>query len=221
MKNLSFLRLENYCITLNGKIYSIKSKRFLNHQYTDGGYECITLRVSGKTKTLKIHRLVALAYLPNPKDLPEVNHIDGDKRNNHKDNLEWVTRSQNILHAYDNNLVVNRPRQLSEQDAHDICSLIETGAKISDIANMFGVSNSVISGIYQGKNYKWVSCEYDFSKVPKSRRYSENKIIQVCTLLSENYQVRKVSDITGMHISSIKQIKQRRTHTHLSKDFDW
>lgn len=221
MKSLSFLNLNNYCITLDGKVYSIKSQRVLNTQYTDGGYECITLRVEGKTKTLKVHRLVALAFIPNPENKPQVNHIDGVKNNNHKDNLEWVSRSENILHAYDNELILNKPRQLTEESVHDICNLLESGAKTSDIANMFGVSNSVISGIYQGKNYKWVSYEYDFSKVPKSRRYSESKIIQVCKLLSENYKVREVEDITGVHPSSIKQIRQRRTHTHISKDFDW
>lgn len=221
MKNLQFKDLPNYCITLEGKVYSLKSKRFLNTQYNDGGYETITLRVGGKTKTIKVHRLVAEAFIPNTEHYPHVNHKDGNKKNNHKDNLEWIDRSGNMLHAYDNNLFINKPRQLSEEDAHLACHLLEEGSKVCDVASMIGVSNSVISNIYKGENYKWISSEYDFTKVPKPKRYSENKILTVCKLLSENISVREIESVTKVHYSSIKQIKQRRTHTHLSKDFDW
>lgn len=221
MKNLQFRDLPDYCITLDGRIYSLKSKRFLNTQYSDGGYETITLRVEGRTKTIKIHRLVAEAFIPNEENRPHVNHKDGNKKNNHKDNLEWIDRSGNMLHAYDNNLFINKPRQLSEEDAHTVCNLLEEGSKVCDVASMMGVSNSIISNIYKGENYKWVSMEYDFTKVPKPKRYSENKILTVCKLLSENISVREIESVTKVHYSSIKQIKQRRTHTHLSKDFNW
>ena len=221
MKNLQFKGFPDYCITLEGKVYSLKSERFLNTQYSDGGYETITLRVNRKTKTMKIHRLVAESFIPNDENLPHINHIDGNKKNNHKDNLEWIDRSGNMLHAYDNNLFINKPRQLSEDDAHLVCSFLEEGAKVCDVALMVGVSNSVISNIYRGENYKWVSQEYDFTKVPRLKRYSENKILLVCKLLSENLSVREIESVTKVHYSSIKQIKQRRTHTHLSKDFNW
>ena len=68
------------------------------------GYATIHL----KNKTYKIHRLVALIFIPNPDNLPQVNHIDGNKQNNKVENLEWCSCKQNITHAIINNLINNR-----------------------------------------------------------------------------------------------------------------
>ena len=64
-----------------------------------GGYLQLRVKKNGNLKTVVVHRLVADAFIPNPDGKPEVNHIDGDKKNNNADNLEWVTRSENIKHA--------------------------------------------------------------------------------------------------------------------------
>lgn len=62
----------------------------------------------GKAKSLKIHRLVAEAFIPNPKNLPQVNHKDGNKLNNHVSNLEWCTNQDNHLHAHRIGLQCNK-----------------------------------------------------------------------------------------------------------------
>ena len=59
---------------------------------------------NGKTKVFRIHREVALAFIPNLYNKSTVNHIDGDKNNNYVSNLEWATVSENIQHAFDNKL---------------------------------------------------------------------------------------------------------------------
>lgn len=64
------------------------------------GYPMVALCKDGKSKTHKVHRLVAAAFVPNPEGLPEVNHRDGCKSNNAARNLEWCTHSCNIRHAY-------------------------------------------------------------------------------------------------------------------------
>ena len=64
----------------------------------------ITLYKNKKNHTFTIHRLVAQAFLPNPENKEQVNHIDGNKLNNHLSNLEWTTKSENMLHAYQKNL---------------------------------------------------------------------------------------------------------------------
>lgn len=63
------------------------------------GYLMVHLYRKPVSKTVKVHKLVAEAFIPNPAHLPEVNHIDGDKSNNRVDNLEWMTRKANVEHA--------------------------------------------------------------------------------------------------------------------------
>lgn len=69
------------------------------------GYPSVDLYQDGKRKTVRVHRLVAEAFVPNPGDKPEVNHKDGDKHNNNSSNLEWVTSKENCRHAWDNELM--------------------------------------------------------------------------------------------------------------------
>jgi hypothetical protein len=81
-----------------------RPERILKHKIK--GYAGITLS-NGKNKICtNIHRLVALAFIPNPNNKPCVNHIDGTKQNNCVSNLEWVTWAENIQHAYDNGLAI-------------------------------------------------------------------------------------------------------------------
>jgi hypothetical protein len=64
------------------------------------GYLKVFLSNKKHKKMMRIHRLVAYAFVPNPNNYPEINHIDGNKSNNHVSNLEWCTRQQNMIHAY-------------------------------------------------------------------------------------------------------------------------
>ena len=67
--------------------------------FENGGYDRVTLVVNSKHKNLLVHRLVAEAFIPNPEQKEAVNHIDGNKKNNTVDNLEWVTKQENTIHA--------------------------------------------------------------------------------------------------------------------------
>lgn len=80
-------------------IYKVLTPKISKH-----GYLTITLCVDNKLKTCLLHRLVAEVFIPNPKNLPCVNHKDGNKLNNYVDNLEWVSYKDNSRHAYVNNV---------------------------------------------------------------------------------------------------------------------
>ena len=108
---------KNYQISDNGRIKSqrriikmpngghrVHEERILKPYHDKDGYLVIQLCVDGKVKYFLIHRLVAMAFIPNPNNLPQVNHIDGNKENVCASNLEWCTCRENIQHAYDKGL---------------------------------------------------------------------------------------------------------------------
>ena len=89
-----------YIIDKDGDIYSTISNKFLKLSVMPSGYQKVTLRNDEEdAATFLVHRLVAIHFIPNPNNLREVNHIDGNKENNCIDNLEWCTRKENIQPA--------------------------------------------------------------------------------------------------------------------------
>lgn len=96
------LSLERTITTKRGYEFKCKAKTL---QPTKArGYQTLRLRKNQKYKSFLVHRLVAIAFLPNPEGKKEVNHIDGNKENNRLDNLEWATHQENLIHAYANGL---------------------------------------------------------------------------------------------------------------------
>jgi hypothetical protein len=90
----------DYYISLTGKVFSLKTMKFLKPSKSIG-YGVVNLtNPNKKQKTELVHRLIALAYIPNPNNKPHINHIDGNKGNNNIFNLEWCTPKENMVHAW-------------------------------------------------------------------------------------------------------------------------
>lgn len=89
-----------YCEVSPNKLQHLFGK-ILKQGFNHKGYPIVYLSKNGKQKTITVHRLVALTFIENPLNLPQVNHKDGIKTNNHVGNLEWCTNSYNQQHAYD------------------------------------------------------------------------------------------------------------------------
>jgi hypothetical protein len=91
-----------YHINRNGDIYSCTYNKCMKHNIDESGYLFVSLHSKGNPKHKgRIHRLLAIQYIPNPDDLPEVDHIDRNKQNNDLSNLRWVTHSENMLNRKD------------------------------------------------------------------------------------------------------------------------
>ncbi len=84
-----------YTVNTEGQIYSFKSNRFLKGCTSTTEHKFVHLRKDGKAKMFQVHRLVAQAFIPNPKNLPFVHHIDDNPQNNNVNNLMWVTPKEN------------------------------------------------------------------------------------------------------------------------------
>ena len=93
-----------YKISPHGEIFSSYQNRLLNAWVEKTGYRAVSLWKDSKPYRHTLHTLLAKAFIPNPNQLPEVNHKNGDKQNNALSNLEWVTSAQNIQHAFANGL---------------------------------------------------------------------------------------------------------------------
>lgn len=89
--------------------------RILKPQKHPGGYLMVTLSKKAKIRSYLIHRLVAQAFIPNPKNKKEINHKDCDKKNNERSNLQWVTKVEHDFHTKCNGLRLGRPAKIKEK----------------------------------------------------------------------------------------------------------
>jgi len=142
-----------FSVSSEGDLFSKRTNKELKLHTNRQGYVTCATKVGGrkgKHMCFKLHRLVALTFLPNPDLKPEVNHIDGDKRNNSVSNLEWVTRSENMVHASQTGLLTSRKGRfiLPEDQVRYIRSVYIKGSRTFGsraLGREFGMSKSTIT----------------------------------------------------------------------------
>lgn len=132
----------------------LKSKPVTMRKDRDGYIIANLSLEKAKTVTVKVHRVVAQAFVDNTAGKTQVNHIDGDKTNNRVENLEWVTNYENRIHALETGLHASGSRsphaRMTEAQILVIKERIAAGDRNVDIAKDFGVSHKYISGIRHG-----------------------------------------------------------------------
>ncbi|MBO6015344.1 MAG: HNH endonuclease [Lachnospiraceae bacterium] len=148
IKSLNYL----YEINEKGEIRNVKSKKPVHGYLEKNGYIRVKFenKCLGSTVRTSVHRLVAEAFIPNPDNLPEVNHKDSNRANNCLSNLEWVTHSGNMKHAYHKGINQWPLREHSEITRKAVSNGIHAFKSISDAGEWLaaqGLVKNKVSGI--------------------------------------------------------------------------
>ena len=159
-----------YYVSNYGRVYSRFTGLLIKSNISGTGYFGVILSTkNGNPIRMLVHRLVMITFkpIPNSHDF-QVNHIDGNKANNNINNLEWVTRQENILHAYRTGL--KKPGEsvnfakINEFTVHEICRLLSLNYQPTEISRILNIQNhrSLINEIKARRNWKHISKDYDF-----------------------------------------------------------
>jgi len=148
----------NYSIDIKGNVYNTKNNKYCHFNKDNYGYILVNLRKENIWYKRKVHRLLALSYLPNPENKCDVNHIDGNKSNNDLSNLEWATRSENMKHAYRIGLSFISNKNIEQLKKRSSKKVLDTKTKIiyesaTFAAMKLGINKNTLKGYLVG-NYK-------------------------------------------------------------------
>lgn len=166
-----------YYVSSCGKVFGCKGNE-MKQSITNRGYKRVTLSINGKEERWSVHRLVALLFIPNTEQKPQVNHIDGNKENNDVSNLEWCTASENNKHAFSTGLKKNLVKGKFGKDhiASRAIVCIETG-------KIYNCQREVAEEF--GEDHKWTShlsraCRYGLLDHGFHWRYYEpNELVKL------------------------------------------
>lgn len=133
----------------HSKLQLVNEKILPLHINKRNGYMYVYLNKNAKGKNCRVHRLIAESFIDNPNNLPQVNHIDGNKQNNRVDNLEWCTSKENIRHSYKLGLSNNYKIKVNQYDLKG--NFIKTFESITRASTETGISTGNISACINGK----------------------------------------------------------------------
>ena len=159
---------EYFQISNFGRVFSKRTNKILIQGISKSGYYVLSTRIGGKRgicKCFKVHRLVAMAFIPNNDNKPFVNHKDGNKLNPCVDNLEWCTAKENSVHAWENELCISvkgtaqKSSKLKESDVIYCRNNYIPRSKqfgTGGLAKKFNVNHSIISNLLNRKTWKHI-----------------------------------------------------------------
>jgi predicted XRE-type DNA-binding protein len=147
-----------YVVFRSGIIYSLKTEKILSTRLRRG-YPSVRITINGKSKDETVHRIVLTSFVGKKEKPFQINHIDGNKQNNHLSNLEWVTPKQNYKHRDDNNLQIFKRGE--NHHSSKVCDnavlairklCLDKKYTQKEIAGMFNMTQSSVNRIHKGKS---------------------------------------------------------------------
>ena len=217
---------KNYLVDEQGEIYNAKTLKKKAQFVNRDGYKVIDIYVNNKATRYTMHRIVAIAFIPNPENKPCVNHIDGNKQNNKVSNLEWVTYSENAKHAVAMGLVRSRKGEennmakITDEQARMVCEMLRDGLRNRDIYDRTGISKHIVKQIRSGKIWKHIYKDYVF--VEKPSLLSESTVRWICERLHEGLRICEVvrlAENPRIDKTKVRRIKARELYKEISKDY--
>ena len=216
--NLSSINFSRYDLYSEGKVFSHISNKFLKPFKDRQGYLYVELSNDDKIMVkFSLHRMVAQFFIPNPDNLPEVNHKFGNKEDNDYRSLEWISSSGNSLHAERTGLRNNGKLDIIKVE--DICKDIARGLTNSQISKKHKVQRHYISSIKSGRTYKDVAEKYLNFEDYKSNNMTKELVISICEMLEACRSYKEISSKLNVSTRRISEIKNRNTFKEISKPF--
>lgn len=180
------------------------------------GYSHVALWKENECYTFKVHRLVAQAFIPNPKNKPFVNHLNGKKKDNRSENLEWCTQQENNAHArrtglsYDVRGEEVGLSKLTEKDVIKIRKLRNKGMMYKDIAPMFGINTSCVRAACTGRT--WNHVDFPLCDSLPYKRLTREVIEEMVRLRDEGYEYLEIGEIFKLWRGTVSlKIRQYKT----------
>ena len=243
--NMKEIGLSQYCVNKAGEIYSLKVNRKLTPRNVLGYCHYSLKNDINELRSYSGHRLVASMFIHNDDTVNRiyVNHIDGCKSNNDVSNLEWCTASENNQHANDAGLrkathltELNKvPEEaeivhdwttygktdLSEDDVHYACSLMQDGYRVCDVSRMTGFERRLIQHIKDKERQKWehITSLYNFDKLSKKDKTSPELVHKICEMLQEGKRPCEIYNELGLNRKLVENIKNRKFYKHISENY--
>lgn len=215
-----------YKVSSLGNVFSVKADKTLKQYIPSKGYITVKLYKDGAVEYHKVHRLVAKAFILNPDDKPQVNHIDHDKYNNKVFNLEWCTAKENTeasIKAGKNGQKgeLNSCSTITDEQAHEICRRLQDKQRSCDIADDMQISRGIVNKIRTKQSWQHVSKIYTIPS--RKRGLSKATVVWVVKELQNKSTPKEIvaKSKNKLTVGIVKHIKQRSTYTDWTKDFVW
>jgi hypothetical protein len=174
---------DRYIVSSWGRVYDLLNQYYLTPALCDKGYVRITLqRTNDKFRCVRIHSLVATAFIPNPENKLTVNHKDFDKQNNTVENLEWMSNNENLEHANENKRFLLRENKslLTKKEVEIIKLKHKNGMSFTKIAKEYQRLPRTISDIVNGRTYNqdfWFNQGFRKENIERyNHHYTKNKL---------------------------------------------
>lgn len=228
-----------YLISTYGRVYSFKTNKFLTPADSHNGYLLIGISINGILKTERLHRSVLMTFYPidNPEKY-QVNHYDGNKKNNHVCNLYWCTAKENVEHAVRMGLKPlgedHNDALLTNAQVRFICECLESNIDYREIYKAMNINiefekiRKIIYRIRYGDCWSHISKDYDFSRDKQNKTsYSEDEIHCICKSLEAGKSYNEICDMFGITDRSsrslckrvIRSIASGTNHTDISSQY--